>query len=111
MRDYPDFWVSECVVLMSASPAENQLVPFLKSIKLFADLSPESLARLGTCLKTAEFPVGEIIVREGAPGVSMYLIKSGLVEVRKKDQTTGIDFLVTQLGVGTPIGEMALLTG
>ena len=63
----------------------EQLVQFLKNVKLFADLSPDSLAKLGACLKTAEFPPAEVIVREGAPGVSMYIIKSGLVEVRKKD--------------------------
>ena len=89
----------------------DQLVQFLKNVKLFADLSTESLVRLGTCLKVAEFPPNEVIVREGAPGASMYIIKSGLVEVRKKDPVTGIDFLVAQLGDGTPIGEMALLTG
>src|SRR2546427_988912 len=89
----------------------DQLVQFLKNVKLFADLSPDSLVKLGSCLKTAEFPAGEVIVREGAPGVSMYIIKSGLVEVRKKDPTTGIDFLVAQLSEGAAVGEMSLLTG
>src|SRR4051812_5099705 len=89
----------------------DQLVQFLKNVKLFAELSPESLAKLGTCLKTAEFPPAEVIVREGAPGVSMYIIKSGLVEVRKKDPSTGIDFLVAQLSSGAAVGEMSLLTG
>src|SRR5919206_3374743 len=89
----------------------DQLVQFLKNVKLFAELSPESLAKLGTCLKTAEFPPAEVIVREGAPGVSMYIIKSGLVEVRKKDPATGIDFLVAQLTEGAAVGEMSLLTG
>jgi type IV pilus assembly protein PilB len=89
----------------------DQLIHFLKKVKLFAELSPDSLAKLGSCLKTAEYPPGEVIVREGAPGVSMYLIKSGLVEVRKKDPATGIDFLVTQLAEGAAVGEMALLTG
>jgi len=89
----------------------DQLVHFLKNVKLFAELSPESLAKLGTCLKTAEFPPSEVIVREGAPGVSMYIVKSGLVEVRKKDPTTGIDFLVAQLSEGAAVGEMSLLTG
>src|SRR3989442_1232399 len=60
----------------------DQLVQFLKNVKLFAELSPDSLAKLGTCLKTAEFPPAEVIVREGAPGVSMYIIKSGLGEIR-----------------------------
>src|SRR5437867_6629648 len=89
----------------------DQLILFLKKVKLFAELSPDSLAKLGTCLKTAEFPPTEVIVREGAPGVSMYIIKSGMVEVRKKDPTTGIDFLVAQLSDGAAVGEMSLLTG
>src|SRR5437016_12187890 len=89
----------------------DQLVHFLKNVKLFAELNPDSLAKLGTCLKTAEFPPAEVIVREGAPGVSMYIIKSGLVEVRKKDPGTGIDFLVAQLSEGAAVGEMSLLTG
>jgi type IV pilus assembly protein PilB len=93
-----------------ANDAE-QLVHFLKNVKLFAELSPDSLVKLGSCLKTAEFPVAEVIVREGAPGVSMYIVKSGIVEVRKKDPVTGIDFLVAQLSEGAAVGEMSLLTG
>src|SRR5438876_9420556 len=89
----------------------EQLAGFLKNVKLFAELSIDSLMKLGTCLTTAEFPPAEVIVREGAPGVSMYLIKSGLVEVRNKDPGTGIDFLVAQLSEGAAVGEMSLLTG
>jgi len=89
----------------------EQLVGFLKNVKLFAELSTDSLLKLGSCLKTSEFPPAEVIVREGAPGVSMYIIKSGLVEVRKKDPTTGFDFLVAQLSAGAAVGEMSLLTG
>ena len=89
----------------------EQLAGFLKNVKLFAELSIDSLLKLGSCLKIAEFPPSEVIVREGAPGVSMYIIKSGLVEVRKKDPTTGFDFLVAQLSEGAAVGEMSLLTG
>src|SRR6185295_11526241 len=89
----------------------GQLVQFLKNVKLFSELSPESLATLASRLKTVDFPAAEVIVREGAPGVSMYIIKSGLVEVRKKDPASGIDFLVAQLSEGAAVGEMSLLTG
>src|SRR5678816_1295912 len=88
-----------------------QLVQFLKNVKLFSEMSPDSLAKLASRLKTADFPASEVIVREGAPGVSMYIIKSGLVEIRKKDPATGIDFLVAQLSEGAAVGEMSLLTG
>src|SRR5437867_811774 len=89
----------------------ERLIGFLKNVKLFAELSTDSLLKLGSCLKIAEFPPAEVIVREGAPGVSMYIIKSGLVEVRKKDTTTGFDFLLAQLSEGAAVGEMSLLTG
>src|SRR5215467_12387084 len=89
----------------------DQLIQFLKKVKLFSELSPESLTKLGACLKVAEFSPSEVIVREGAPGVSMYIIKSGSVEVRKMDPATGIDFMVAQLGPGAAVGEMSLLTG
>src|SRR5436305_3714748 len=89
----------------------QQLAGFLKNVKLFAELSTDSLLKLGSSLKIAEFPPSEVIVREGTPGVSMYIIKSGLVEVRKKDPATGIDFMVAQLGEGAAVGEMSLLTG
>jgi type IV pilus assembly protein PilB len=89
----------------------EQLGQFLKNVKLFGELSPDSLVKLASCLKIADFPPAEVIVREGAPGVSMYIIKSGLVEVRKKDPATGIDFLVAQLSAGAAVGEMSLLTG
>src|SRR5215468_34122 len=94
-----------------AANGTDQLVQFLKNVKLFAELNPDSLAKLGTCLKTVEFSPAEVIVREGAPGVSMYIIKSGHVEIRKKDPVTGIDFMVARLGEGAAVGEMSLLTG
>ena len=89
----------------------EQLVQFLKNVKLFGDLSNDSLAKVGGCLKTLEFPPAEVIMREGSPGVSMFVIRSGLVEVRKKDPASGIDFLVAQLTEGSAVGEMSLLTG
>src|SRR5256885_7978471 len=95
----------------AATHHPEQLVGFLKNVKLFAELSNDSLIKLGSCLKIGDFPPAEVIVREGAPGVSMYIIKSGLVEVRKKDPATGIDFLVAQLSAGAAVGEMSLLTG
>jgi type IV pilus assembly protein PilB len=97
--------------MSAVSTDSEQLIQFLKHVRLFSEMGPESLTKLASCLKSAEFPAQEVIVREGAPGVSMYVIKSGLVEVRKKDSVTGIDFLVAELGEGAAMGEMSLLTG
>jgi len=97
---------------MTTTTSDNQeLVDFLKNVNLFADIPEDSLESLGSSLKTTEFPENETIMREGAPGVSMYILRTGMVEVRKKDPLTGIDFLVAQLGPGASVGELALLTG
>jgi len=97
--------------MTTSTPDTEELVDFLKQVRLFTDLPEESLEKLGSNLKTTEFPPAETIMREGAPGVSMYIIRTGLVEVRKKDPFTGIAFLVSQLGPGSAVGELSLLTG
>ena len=51
--------------MSAVSTDSEQLVQFLKNVKLFAELGPESLNRLAACLKTAEFPAGEVIVQRG----------------------------------------------
>src|SRR4051812_42495920 len=84
---------------------------FLQRIKLFSGLSILECSEVVKRMKRRDFPPNQIIVREGAPGSSMFFITAGQVEVRKKDPNTGIDFLLTEMGPGQNFGEMSLLTG
>src|SRR5438270_41809 len=84
---------------------------FLQRIKLFSGLSVLECTEVVKRMKRRDFPPNTVIVREGAPGNSMFFITAGLVEVRKKDANTGIDFLLTEMGPGQNFGEMSLLTG
>src|SRR5262249_45129527 len=96
-----------------ASPAPGAAEPqhFLQRIKLFSGLSVIECTEVVKRMKRRDFPPNTIIVREGAPGNSMFFITAGTVEVRKKDSNTGIDFLLTEMGPGQNFGEMSLLTG
>jgi type IV pilus assembly protein PilB len=84
---------------------------FLQRIKLFSGLSVDDCQQVVKRMKRRDFLPNQIIVREGAPGSSMFFITAGLVEIRKKDPHTGIDFLLAEMGPGQNFGEMALLTG
>ncbi len=84
---------------------------YLHKIKLFSPLSYEECLQVEGRLKPREFAPFQSIVKEGGPGDSMFLIHAGAVEVRRRDPNTGIDFLLTELKVGSCFGEMALLTG
>src|SRR3954462_14728189 len=84
---------------------------FLQRIKLFSGLSILECSEVVKRMKRRDFPPNQIIVREGAPGNSMFFITSGQIEVRKKDNVTGIEFLLTAMAPGQNFGEMSLLTG
>jgi type IV pilus assembly protein PilB len=94
----------------AAAPAKEPQ-HFLQRIQLFSALSIEECQAVVKRMKRRDFPPNQIIVREGAPGNSMFFITSGQVEVRKKDPHTGIDFLLTEMHPGQNFGEMSLLTG
>src|SRR5438105_12734053 len=84
---------------------------FLQRIKLFSTLSNDDCQQVVKRMRRRDFPPATVIVREGAPGSSMFFITAGQVEVRKKDPNTNIDFLLTEMGPGQNFGEMSLLTG
>jgi type IV pilus assembly protein PilB len=100
---------------VAAAEVEAQPLPtathYLQKIDLFSALSYDECEAIEKKLKRREFPPNQLIVKEGGPGDSMFFITAGLVEVRKKDPNTGIEFLLTELKAGACFGEMSLLTG
>ncbi|HUP39438.1 MAG TPA: ATPase, T2SS/T4P/T4SS family [Vicinamibacterales bacterium] len=88
----------------------NSGASFLSRLPLFADVSPETLARLEHRMRRREFAPRTVIVREGSSDDPAFLVLSGRVAVRRKDPESGIEFLLAELGEGEMFGEMALLT-
>ncbi len=91
--------------------SKMERVSSLKNTELFRALENEDLEKLSSKLKERVYPPNTAIVREGASGDAMFIIKNGKVEIRKKEQTLGVDITIATLGSGTCFGEMALLTG
>ncbi|MCX5816688.1 MAG: ATPase, T2SS/T4P/T4SS family [Proteobacteria bacterium] len=83
----------------------------LKNTELFKSLSQEELQELVNRLKERVYPPNTAIVREGAPGDAMFIIKDGKVDIKKREQSMGIDMTIASLDGGACFGEMALLTG
>jgi len=74
---------------------------------LFAGLSDEDLSRLLEMCDTIQLLPGEVLIEQGAPGDSAYIILDGEFEVQLSsgDQTSTI----ANRGAGDVIGEIALL--
>jgi hypothetical protein len=82
----------------------------LKGIYIFEGLSVSELAAVASVTEVVVYPQGEVVIREGEPGDTMYLVIDGEVSVIKghgKDQEIELD----RIGAGDYFGEMALFKG
>lgn len=82
----------------------------LRQIPLFESLSKDAIAFISDRLKTEAFASGEVIVRQGDTGDSLYIITNGLVKVTKREKT-GTSRELARLKTGDYFGEMSLLAG
>lgn len=89
----------------------NNWIQTLKKTDIFRDLSDHDLESLSAHMSSRTYPAGVMILREGARGNAMFIIRSGEVEIKKKKPELGIDLTIAKLGAGDIFGEMALLTG
>lgn len=91
----------------AAAPRAN--VPRISS-PLFADFSEDDLVAVIQGLELVSFVPGDILILEGDPGESLFVITSGVVRafVRQKD---GKNKLVREMGEGSFFGEISVLSG
>ena len=81
----------------------------LTSVPIFDPLSEEEVARLAATSKTRVYAPGEMIVRHGTEGNSMFVINYGKVGVEITE--SGVKRKVNELSENDFFGEMSLLTG
>lgn len=56
---------------------------FLKRIPILQDLDEEEIRQLLKITRPLRYPKGAVILKEGEPGESMYIIEEGMVEISK----------------------------
>jgi CRP-like cAMP-binding protein len=84
--------------------------PGLRSSALFEDFSDAELLALVGGLRLVCHGPGDIIVSEGEPGESVYVVATGTVKVLVRDPL-GRSVAVCHLGEGSFFGEIAALSG
>ncbi len=82
---------------------------FLKGVSLFSYLAEEELNNISNQAEVIEYPRDAFICKEGQQADSMFIIKSGIVQIFCDDGKGGRKIL-THLKLGEYFGEMALLT-
>ncbi|MBT5016957.1 cyclic nucleotide-binding domain-containing protein [Candidatus Peregrinibacteria bacterium] len=81
------------------------ILPILKKIPLFAELTEEDHAEIIKNITLNYFPVDYTLFEEGAPGDKLYIIKTGMVKIFHPSNP---DEAVAMLSPNEFFGEMAL---
>jgi small-conductance mechanosensitive channel len=93
----------------SAETDGSGFIERLSAVDIFAPLSMEQMAQLAASSASHIFAPGEIVIRAGDEGSSMFVVHNGRVSVQISDN--GKPRTVAVLNEGDFFGEMALFTG
>lgn len=116
----PDPWIRDCAALVAASRegglmdrspevlSSMERVLFLRTVPLFADLSPLDLRQVAAVAEERTWSHGETMAAEDEPGDELHVVVSG--EVSVVVVAGGEEREVIRRGAGEAVGEMALLT-
>lgn len=77
----------------------------LRDVPLFGDLSQRELSAVQSILHRREYDRDEVLFRQGNPGVGMYIIQEGTIEILYEPT----DSVLAELADGDFFGELALL--
>src|SRR5215207_6864990 len=88
---------------------DGAIVERLAAVDLFAPLSVEETGMLAQAAVRHIFAPGELVIRAGDPGASMFVVHNGRVRVQVNEN--GRPRTVATLNEGDFFGEMALFTG
>jgi small-conductance mechanosensitive channel len=88
----------------------EEVLDLLRGVDLLKPLQPAELDLLAHDLTRQVFARGESVFRQGEPGSTFYIIRSGRVAVLSHPEG-GAEVRVAELKGGDHFGEMSLLTG
>jgi CRP/FNR family transcriptional regulator, cyclic AMP receptor protein len=80
----------------------------LKGIEIFELLNDEERIELAKVVDTHQLPAGETLFQAGEPGESLFIVRSGEIELFIKD-TVGQKIVLTVAEKGNLFGELSLL--
>jgi len=89
---------------------EREILHELRKVDFLHDLDEDALRTVMSSAQVHDFGAGEVLMRQGDPGDTMYIIRYGKVDVRLR-ASDGSERHLATMGPSQVIGEAALLTG
>lgn len=77
--------------------------------EIFGDIDPDLMARIRPQMTTVNLHGGEVLMRQGDPSDSIYLVLSGRLRASMRDADDQV-ITLGEIGRGEPIGEMGVIS-
>jgi CRP-like cAMP-binding protein len=97
-------------VIAGTEALDHEIIGELRRVDFLQDLREEELRLLVPAVTVLKFGAGEIIVREGDAGESLYIVRNGVVEVAAT-ASDATQVHIRDLECPAFFGEIALMTG
>ncbi len=88
--------------------SELDKIQFLRQVALFRSLSDKALLDLSAITIEQTVATKNVVFKEGDKGDALYIVKSGKVNILKRN-SAGVDSVLVSLGKGAVIGDMAII--
>jgi signal transduction histidine kinase len=85
----------------------RSLQEFVRKLPFFADLTLTDVAQLCRSSRRVHAEPGDVVIEEGTPGDSLYVVLSGELEITKRDGEREV--VLATRKTGEAVGEMSLL--
>ena len=92
---------------MPSDPPTREKKSSLRVVEAFRDLGEAEIAELEQRLKPVAIPRGGVVVRQGDAADALYIVISGRFRVMVEGRAEPI----AEIGIGSPIGEIAFFAG
>ncbi len=86
----------------------QDILEHLKKTSIFSGLTDEALTDVARSASTRKLAKGDILMKKGDVGDSLFLIQHGWMKIVTED-SKGDELIINKCGPGETIGEMALL--
>jgi CRP-like cAMP-binding protein len=103
---HSSFWAN----IFNPPTESTELAASLKAIPLFKELGKRDLQNLIGIIHNRNYLAGEYIFYQGDPGLGMYIIREGEVDI-KREKANKKSVTIAQLKQGDFFGELALVDG
>jgi diguanylate cyclase (GGDEF)-like protein len=97
------------IVLSQHAESVEKYAQMLAAMTLFRRVAPDQLLAMTAGAIDQVYGAGHVVVREGTPADSLYVIVSGRVRVTEQARDTHSELLLSELGPGEIFGELGVL--